>query len=63
MRCLSILCCLAVLCGPLNAQEAPTAKPASAEVRAEGPRLIYQVDVVEFALKDKADAELDSDKF
>lgn len=60
--CLSILCCLALFCYPLNAQEAPAAKSVSDAVRTGGPPVIYQVDVIEFALKDKADADLESAK-
>ncbi len=60
--CLSILCCLAVLCHPMHAQEAPATKSVGVGSHAEAPRVIYQVDVIEFSLKDKADADLDSTK-
>jgi hypothetical protein len=58
--CLSILCCLAVFGDQLNAQEALATKSGSGADHAEAPPIIYQVDVIEFALKDKSDADLES---
>lgn len=60
--CLSILCCLAVFSNQLNAQEAPGKKTVNGAVHTETSPVIYQVDVVEFALRDRADADLESAK-
>lgn len=60
--CLSILCCLAVLSNRLNAQEAPGTKAVNGAVHSQASPVIYQVDVIEFALKDKANADLESAK-
>jgi hypothetical protein len=58
--CLPILCCLAAFVHQLNAQEAPATKSGSSAIHAETARVIYRVDVIEFALKDKSDADLGS---
>ncbi len=58
--CLPILCCLAVIVHQLNAQEAPATKSGSSASHAEAQHVIYRVDLIEFALKDKSDADLGS---
>lgn len=60
--CLSILCCLAFFSNQLNGQEAPGKKTVNGAVHTEAAPVIYQVDVIEFALKDKADADLETAK-
>jgi hypothetical protein len=58
--CLPVLCCLAVFGHRLNAQEASATKSGSSAIRAETQPVIYRVDVIEFALIDRSDANLGS---
>lgn len=59
---LSILCCLCVLGHQSSGQDATTIESAKSGPRGEAPLIVYQVDVIEFAVKDKADADLESAK-